>query len=125
MIHLFRYYHTQALCKAQRSLSDAHADRVDRVPSTTPTCMACIALRLNEGEPLYAHPAALVATYRCYVTKDGIAHAPAPAPQLGWYFRLCDEVGGGNTIYAIESWHLKEVPVTCLECLDAMSERDM
>jgi hypothetical protein len=86
--------------------------------------MTCIARRDDDYEVLFAYPAAASATSRCYVTKDGLAHAATPAPQFGWFFRLCDEPGGGETIYAIEAKHLKEVQVTCLECLDEMSHKD-
>lgn len=124
IIHLFRYYTEKALCGERRNHADAIRDRVDRIPDTQPNCMACIALRKDDGDVLYAYPAAATATSKCYITKDGLAHASTPAPTFGWFFPLCAERRGGKTIYAIEFKHLKDATVTCLECINEMNDKD-
>ena len=122
VIHLFRYYTAKALCGVYRNHDDAMRDRVDRIPDTQPNCMSCIALRKDDGDVLFAYPASVAPTRKCYVTKDGLAHAVRPAPHMGWFFRLCE--GSGDIIYAIEFKHLKNRAVTCLECLDALGQKD-
>jgi hypothetical protein len=124
VIHLFRYYTQNALCGARRGFAEATRDRVDRIPATLPTCMSCIATRKDDDDSLYAYAANDVVLSKCYVEKDGLAHAATPAPTFGWFFQLCAERRGGRTIYAVAFKHLKDAPVTCLECLDVMSGQD-
>lgn len=120
VIHIFKYLHVHALCGAWRSADTANSDRPDQVYDHAATCMSCMAVKVDDGDVYSTGPADTSGLLKCYVTKDGIAHVPTPAPQFGWFFRLCDLRRSLKVAYAMKKDHLSDAVVTCLECINDM-----
>lgn len=120
VIHIFKYIHVHALCGAWRSADAANSDRPDQPYGGAATCMACIAVKVDDGDVYSTGPSDMSGLTKCYVTKDGIAHVPTPAPQFGWFFRLCDLRRSLKVAYAMKKDHLSDAVVTCLECINEM-----